>query len=63
VKAGGRFACWFLAELTSSALKMKAIHVSETSVDTQRTTWRYIPEGGILQKTTTVKTSNPTYSD
>jgi hypothetical protein len=37
-------ACWFLAEIISSNLKMEAIWSSETSVDTQRTTWRYIPE-------------------
>jgi hypothetical protein len=34
----------FLAELISSTLKMEAICSSETSVDTQRTTQRYIPE-------------------
>jgi hypothetical protein len=37
-------ACWFLAEIISSTLKMEAICSSETSVDTQRTTKRYIPE-------------------
>jgi hypothetical protein len=37
-------ACWFLAELISSTLKMEAICFSETSVDTQRTTRRHIPE-------------------
>jgi hypothetical protein len=37
-------ACWFLAELTYSTLKMEAMCPSETSVDTQRTTRRYIPE-------------------
>jgi hypothetical protein len=37
-------ACWFLAELISSTLKMDAICSSETSVDTKRTTRRYIPE-------------------
>jgi hypothetical protein len=37
-------ACWFLAELISSTLKMEAICSSETSVDTQRTTRPYIPE-------------------
>jgi hypothetical protein len=36
----------FLAELTSSTLKMDAISSSETSDDTQRTTRRYIPEDG-----------------
>jgi hypothetical protein len=36
-------ACWFLAELISSTLKMEAICSSETSVDTQRTTRRHIP--------------------
>jgi hypothetical protein len=39
---------WFLAELISSTLKMEAICSSETSVDTQRTTLRYIPEDGTL---------------
>jgi hypothetical protein len=42
-------ACWFLAELISSTLKMEAICSSETSVDTQRTTWQYIPEVDTLQ--------------
>jgi hypothetical protein len=37
-------ACWFLAEIISSALKMEAIYSSETLVDSQRTTRRYIPE-------------------
>jgi hypothetical protein len=32
----------------SSALKMEAICSSETSVETQRTTRRYIPEDGTL---------------
>jgi hypothetical protein len=36
-------ASWFLAELFS-ALKMEAVCSSETSVDTQRTTRRYIQE-------------------
>jgi hypothetical protein len=35
---------WFLALLIFSALKMEAICSSETSVDTQQTIWRYIPE-------------------
>jgi hypothetical protein len=39
---------WFLPELISSTLKMKAICSSETPVDTQRTTRRYIPEDGTL---------------
>jgi hypothetical protein len=39
----------FLAQLIFSTLKMEAIYSSETSVDTQRTTWRYIPEDGTLQ--------------
>jgi hypothetical protein len=39
-----RLACWFLAEFISSTLKMEAICSSEASVDTQRTTRRYIPE-------------------
>jgi hypothetical protein len=37
-------ACWFLAELIFSNLKMESICSSKTSVDTQRTTRRYNPE-------------------
>jgi hypothetical protein len=36
-------ACWF-AEPISSTLKMEPISSSETSVETQRTTRRHIPE-------------------
>jgi hypothetical protein len=36
---------WFLVDF--SKLKMEAIHSSETSVHT-RSTWRHIPEDGIL---------------
>jgi hypothetical protein len=32
------------AELIYSTLKMEAICSPETSVETQRTTWRHIPE-------------------
>jgi hypothetical protein len=32
----------------SSILKMEAIYSSETSIDFQRTTWRYIPEDSIV---------------
>jgi hypothetical protein len=39
---------WFFAELISLTLKIEAICSSETSVDTQRTTRRYIPEDGTL---------------
>jgi hypothetical protein len=39
-----------LAEIISSTLKMEAISSSETLVDTQRTTWRYIPEVDTLKK-------------
>jgi hypothetical protein len=39
---------WFLAKLVFSTLKMEAIYSSETSVDTQQTTQRYIPEDGTL---------------
>jgi hypothetical protein len=39
----------FLTELTFSTLKMEAICSSETSVGSQRTTRRYIPEGGTVQ--------------
>jgi hypothetical protein len=38
----------FLAELISSTLKMEAICSSEMSVDTQRTTRRYMPEDETL---------------
>jgi hypothetical protein len=41
VKAGGK-------QLFFLTLKMKAICSSETSVDSQRTTWCYIPEDGTL---------------
>jgi hypothetical protein len=37
---------WFLAQLVFSTLKMEAICSSETSVDTQQTTRRCIPEDG-----------------
>jgi hypothetical protein len=40
-------ACWF-AEHISSTLKMEAIYSSETSVETQRTTRRHIPEDDTL---------------
>jgi hypothetical protein len=33
-----------LAEIISSALKMEAICLSETTVVTQQTTWRHVPE-------------------
>jgi hypothetical protein len=38
-----------LAEIISSTLKMEAICSSETSVATQQTTWRHIPEDDTLQ--------------
>jgi hypothetical protein len=40
---------WKAEELISSTLKMDAICSSETSVDTQRTTPRYIPEVDSIQ--------------
>jgi hypothetical protein len=40
---------WF-AEPISSTLEMEAICSSETSVETQRTTRRHIPEDDILHK-------------
>jgi hypothetical protein len=46
--AGSKFTRWF-AEPISSTLKMEAICSSETSVETQRTTWRHIPEDDTLQ--------------
>jgi hypothetical protein len=39
---------------------MKAICSSETSVDTQRTTRRYIPEDGTLDKISIAKVQPPT---
>jgi hypothetical protein len=39
---------WFLAQFIFSTLKMEAIYSSETSVDIERTTRRYIPEAGTL---------------
>jgi hypothetical protein len=39
----------FFLKLYFSTLKMEAICSSETSVDTQRTTWCYIPEDCTLQ--------------
>jgi hypothetical protein len=39
-----------LTEIISSALKMEAICSSGTSVETQRTTWRDIPEDDTLKK-------------
>jgi hypothetical protein len=41
--------CWYLAQLIFLTLKMEAMCSSETSVDTQQTTWRHIPEAGTLQ--------------
>jgi hypothetical protein len=38
-----------LLDLIFSTLKMEAICSSETSVDSQRTTRRYIPEDSTLQ--------------
>jgi hypothetical protein len=51
-------ACWFLAENIPSTLKMEAICSSETSVDTRRTTRRYIPEVDTLQLITVIRTSD-----
>jgi hypothetical protein len=48
LKASGKLSSWFVAELIFSALKMEAISPSETPVDYQRTTRRYIPEDGTL---------------
>jgi hypothetical protein len=52
---GGDYTChllsrWFLSQLIISAPKMEAISSSETSVNSQRTTWRYIPKGGTLHE-------------
>lgn len=47
--------CWGYC----SALRMEAKCSSETSVDSQRDTWRHIPKDTTLI-TTAVKTSNPT---
>jgi hypothetical protein len=38
----------FFAKLIASTLKMEAIYSSEASVETQRTTWRHIPEDDTL---------------
>jgi hypothetical protein len=43
-------ACCFLADLISSILKMEAICSSETSVESQWTKRRYIPEVDTVQK-------------
>jgi hypothetical protein len=56
------FACWFLAELISSTLKMEAICSSETSVDTQRTAQRNIPDD-ILHNTASSGRSFWMYED
>jgi hypothetical protein len=48
--------CFMLVSY-SSALKMEAVSSSETSVDFQRTTRRYIPEDRNLH--TAVRTSKP----
>jgi hypothetical protein len=45
---------WFHAQFIFSTLKMKAICSSETSVDTQRTTRRYIPEVDTLHNVSPV---------
>jgi hypothetical protein len=50
-------ACWFLAELISSTLKMEAICSSETSVNTQRITRRYIPEDDTLHNVLNVSSA------
>jgi hypothetical protein len=41
---------WFLAQLIFSTLKMEAICSSETSVDTQRTTRRYLRSTSTFRK-------------
>jgi hypothetical protein len=41
--------CWFLLNIFLT-LKMEAVCSSETSVETQRTTRRHIPEGDTLPK-------------
>jgi hypothetical protein len=51
---------WFLAELTSSALKMEAICFSETSW-TLNGLHGVISQKMVLFITTAVKTSNPTH--
>jgi hypothetical protein len=47
--ASRRVASYWFAEPISSTLKMEAICFSETSVETQRTTRRHIPEDDNLQ--------------
>jgi hypothetical protein len=44
LKACHQLSSWFLSELIFSTLQMEAIYSSETSVDTQLTTGRYVPE-------------------
>jgi hypothetical protein len=41
-------ACWFIAELITSTLKMEAICSSKMSVDTQQATQRHIPDDDTL---------------
>jgi hypothetical protein len=52
-------ACWF-AEPISSTLMMEAMCSSETSVETQRTTRRHIPEDDTLQFSFSFYWSNAT---
>jgi hypothetical protein len=47
---GGTYRCLVLAEIISSTLKMEAICSSETSVSTQQTKRRHIPEYDTLGK-------------
>jgi hypothetical protein len=48
-QAGGKLLARWFAETISSTLKMEAMSSSETSVVTQRTTRRNIPEDDTLQ--------------
>jgi hypothetical protein len=47
-QAGGHLLSRWFAEPIFSTLKMEAICSSETSVETQRTTWLHSPEDGNL---------------
>jgi hypothetical protein len=45
-----------------SILKKEAVQASEISTNLYRSTWRHIPERGVLFLATAVGTSNPTNS-
>jgi hypothetical protein len=51
----------FIAKLISSTLKMEAICSSETPVDTQRSTRRYIPKDGTLHEHSSSNNTDPSH--